>query len=218
MGRWELKGKARKHQIQLAETQRCLAAERKRSHGELANEILSQGKEIKTEKVSYKSFQKNFGRSVKVRAPGLFIEMLIRKAENAGGSVVLINTRATRLSQFDHATGTYTKKPLSQRIHCFGDGWDDPVQRDLYSAFLAKHCFEDRLDVTQVNQAWAAAEPLLRRETLRWTKSASRKASAVPPEETRQSRSPVKADRTARRGRGGCSGRESVRALESCAV
>src|SRR5580704_10453683 len=50
------------------ERDRVLAAERQRSHGELANRILGQGTTIKTEELSYKSFQKNYGRSVKLRA------------------------------------------------------------------------------------------------------------------------------------------------------
>jgi putative transposase len=213
---WNHSGRYRKLKTKLFETQRCLAAERRRSHGQLCNEILAQGKEIKTEKLSYRSFQNNFGRSVKVRAPGMLVTLLIRKAENAGGSVTEINTQKTKLSQYDHTTGTYTKKPLSQRIHYFGDGKTEPVQRDLYSAF--KHCTVDSLDVTQANEAWATAEPLLRRETSRWKQSTKKISSTDLHGENRQSGSPVEANRTARRGQGGCSGRESVRALESCAV
>jgi putative transposase len=216
--RWKRSSRYRKLRAKLSETQRRLAAERKRSHGQLCNEILAQGKEIKTEKLSYRAFQKSFGKSVKVRAPGMLVSLLTRKAENAGGSVTEINTHRTRLSQYDHATGTYVKKPLSQRIHCFGDGWDEPVQRDLYSAFLAKHCSRDNLDVTQVHEAWATAEPLLRRETSRWKQSASKRDLVSVHGHGRQSRSPVEAKPKARRGQGGCSGRESVRALESCAV
>jgi putative transposase len=37
------------------EHERRLAAERKRSHGELANRILGQGTTVKTEKLSYKA-------------------------------------------------------------------------------------------------------------------------------------------------------------------
>jgi ribosomal protein S7 len=44
--------------------------------GNLANRILKQGKYIKTEKLSYRSFQKNYGKSVNLRAPGMFIEIL----------------------------------------------------------------------------------------------------------------------------------------------
>ena len=52
------------------ERERRLAAERKRAHGEVANRILGQGIEIRTEQLSYRSLQKNYGRSVKVRGPG----------------------------------------------------------------------------------------------------------------------------------------------------
>jgi hypothetical protein len=213
--RWNRSTRYLKLQAKLSETQRKLAAERKRSHGQLCNEILAQGKEIKTEKVSYVSFQKNFGKSVKVRAPGMFISLLTCKAENAGGSVTEINTQKTKLSQYDHTAGTYAKKPLSQRIHVFGDGKIEPVQRDLYSAFLAKHCAKDSLDVLQVEQAWTAAEPLLRRETSRWKQSAKESRSSTFRGENRQSRSPVEANHTPRRGRGGCNTGDSARAPES---
>jgi putative transposase len=99
------------------ELERRLSAERKRSHGQLANEILAQGKTVKTEKLSYESFQKCFGKSVKVRAPGMLVSTLERKAEAAGGELIDIPTWNTRLSQFDHTTGEYTKKTLSQREH-----------------------------------------------------------------------------------------------------
>jgi len=202
--RWIRSARYCKLKTELSEIHRKLAAERKRSHGQLCNEILSLGKEIKTERISYRAFQKSFGKSVKVRAPGLFVSLLTYKAENAGGSVTEISTQKTRLSQYDHATNTYTKKPLSQRIHIFGDGWDEPVQRDLYSAFLARHCSETSLDVIQVNSAWTTAEPLLRRATSRWKQSTSRKDKVDPHEETHQSRSPVKAEQNPRRGLGGC--------------
>ena len=166
--------------IKRREQDRRLAAERKRSHGELTNCILVQGTTIKTEKISYKSFQKNFGRSVKVRAPGMLISTLHRKAEGAGGGVIEINTRQTRLSQFDHTTGEYIKKPLSQRIHVFGDGVTEPVQRDLYSAFLATCCDTNTLDICRVEQTWPAAEPLLRRAMLRLIQPASGKGFARP--------------------------------------
>ena len=55
------------------------------------------------------------------------------------------------------------KKPLSQRIHHFGDGITAPVQRDLYSAFLARHCGPETLDIRQAIEASPGAEPLLRR-------------------------------------------------------
>jgi putative transposase len=181
-GTWKRGGKRQKlnrsvryQQLALArrERERRLSAERKRAHGELCNRILAQGKDIRLERLSYRAFQKSFGRSVKVRAPGMFVSMLIRKAESAGGEVTEIRTRNTKLSQFDHTTGEYVKKPLSQRTHFFGDGQTKPVQRDLYSAFLARHCGEDCLDIRQVLEAWPDTEPFLRRAVSKDNKSAS---------------------------------------------
>ena len=77
----------------IAETERKLASERKRSHGELANAILSHGNIIQIEKLSYKSFQKLYGRSVKLKAPSMFINLLARKAESAGGALKELNTK-----------------------------------------------------------------------------------------------------------------------------
>lgn len=178
--KWHRSRRYQKIALKRRDRERRLAAERKRSHGELCSRILAQGTTIKTEKLSYKSFQKNFGRSVKVRAPGMLISMLQRKAEGAGGGVVGINTWATRLSQFDHSTGEYVKKPLSQRTHIFHDGVIEPVQRDLYSAFLATCCDTNSLDIRQVHLAWPAAEPLLRRAMSRRLQPASREGFAQP--------------------------------------
>jgi putative transposase len=108
--RWNRSKRYQLLAIKFRERDRRLAAERKRAHGELANPILGQGTTIKTEKLSYQSFQKKFGRSVKLRAPGMRVSTLRRKAEGAGGGVIEINTRQSRLSQFDHTTGEYIKK------------------------------------------------------------------------------------------------------------
>jgi transposase len=131
----------------LAFLQRKLAAHRKTLHGNLANRILKQGKHVKTEKLSYKAFQKNYGRSVRDRAPGKFIEILRSKAENAGGSVDEFSCISTKLSQYCHKCGKYKPKPLSQRVHtCCNLN----IQRDLYSAFLAGSVVENKLDTADV--------------------------------------------------------------------
>ena len=178
--KWVRSERYKRRQRKLAETERRLAATRKASHGRLANRLLAQGTTIKTEKLSYKSFQKNFGRSVKARAPGMLVEMVRRKAAGAGGGLIEINTRTTRLSQFDHTTGEYVKKPLSQRVHVFGDGVTEQVQRDLYSAFLASCCDQNTLDIRQVLEAWPTAEPLLRRAMSMVTQPTSGKGFAQP--------------------------------------
>jgi transposase len=160
--RWKRSRRYQRLAQKRRERERRLAAERKRSHGELANRVLAQGDAIKTEKLSYRSFQGAFGRSTKVRGAGLFVAMLRRKAEACGGTVVEFSTCRTRLSQFDHSTGTYAKKPLSQRVHVLGDGSGE-VQRDLYSAFLARFVDADTLDARNAALAFPSAKPLLRR-------------------------------------------------------
>jgi putative transposase len=215
--KWRPSSRYVKLRNHIYEIHRKLVSERKRAHGELCNVILSHGNRIHTELLSYRSLNRSFGKSVQVRGPGMFVSLLVRKAENAGGSVTLIRTKTTKLSQYDHSTGQYVKKPLSQRLHIFGDSKTEPVQRDLYSAFLAKYCSESVLDVRQVEQAWPAAEPLLRRATLRWKESASRGSTADSHGFTRLSRSPVEETPRPRRGLECCNGDRTTRVRESCA-
>ncbi|HTP24176.1 MAG TPA: hypothetical protein VMK12_00770, partial [Anaeromyxobacteraceae bacterium] len=138
------------------ERERRLAAERKRAHGELANRIVGQGNVVKTEQISSVAFQKLFGRSVKVRAPGGLVAVLRQKTAATGGDLVEFPTRTTRLSQYHHTTSTYTKKPLSQRVHVLGDG-SGVVQRDLYSAFLARFVEAGTLDARSAAEAFRNA-------------------------------------------------------------
>lgn len=176
---WNKSTRYLKRQAEIAELERKLAEGRKSDHGQMANRILSLGLIVKTEKLSYTSFQKNFGRSTKVRAPGMFIELLTRKAERAGGSMVQLNTRKLCMSQYDHVTQVCTKKPLKQRWHALGNTsvW---VQRDCYSAFLAKNVELGQHNPTQLKKSWAAAEPLLRRAGLCIDKVASGIPSGKP--------------------------------------
>ncbi|MCH8296050.1 transposase [Candidatus Poribacteria bacterium] len=148
---------------QLNEIQRKQAAHRKSLHGNLANRILKQGNVIKTEKLSYKSFQRNWGKSVGFRAPAMLVEMLRRKAENAGGAMIEFPTTNTKLSQYCHACGEYHKKPLSQRVHTHC-GLN--IQRDVYSAFLALSVKDNALDVPSVNERWLSMETMLRTASL----------------------------------------------------
>ena len=158
--RWHSSTRYKKTKRKLAELQRKLAAHRKTLHGNLANRILRQGKHVKTEKLSYRAFQRNYGKSVKDRAPGMFITILTRKAENAGGSVVEFSTKTTKLSQYCHKCGKYTKKPLSQRVHtCCNLN----IQRDIYSAFLAVSVVENQMDTADVKQRWRSMEAILQR-------------------------------------------------------
>jgi hypothetical protein len=175
------------------ERERCLAAERKIQHGTLCTRILAQGTTVNAEKVSYRAFQKMFGRSTKVRGVGLLMATLRRRAKEAGGSVFEFSTRKTALSQFDHTTGDYVKKPLSLRTHVLRDG-SGSVQRDLYSAFLARFVgASETLDARKALSAFPAAKPLLDRAASGSKQSASGVGFPHP-----HGRKPVRADRTSK--------------------
>jgi len=159
--KWIFSKKYQIMRLQNLELYRKMAETRKSAHGNLANKILNIfGKTIKTEKLSYKSWQKNFGKSIGFRAPGLFVDILSRKAERAGGEVIEFNTRKTALSQTCQC-GSKVKKRLKDRQHkCKTCGIT--AQRDLYSAFLARFVEYDKLDISQAKKTWASAGILLK--------------------------------------------------------
>ncbi len=144
-------------EARLAERYRREAAHRKTLHGQLANQVIAHGIFIKTEKLSYKAFQKRFGRSISVRAPKWFLTILARKAESAGGQVVEFNTRTTALSQVCFC-GQKHKKRLSQRVHDYGCGVT--MQRDLFSAYLARFVEDNALQVAKAHASWPGADGL----------------------------------------------------------
>jgi len=121
-----------------AARERKLAAHRKSLHGRKVHELVALGNTIILEKISYKAWQKQYGKSVGLRAPGMFIEMLRRTVASTGGTLTEVSTHRTKLSQYCHGCGQFVKKPLSQRWHRCPCGIG-PVQRDLYSAFLAAY-------------------------------------------------------------------------------
>ncbi len=122
-------------QRQLARHERKLAAHRKSLQGKLVNEVVRMGNHIQIEKTSFQGWQKQFGKSVALRAPGMFVAHLKRAVAKTGGTLYEVSTFQTKLSQYCHGCRTYAKKPLSQRWHHCACGIG-PVQRDLYSAFL----------------------------------------------------------------------------------
>ena len=144
----------------VAETDRILAAHRKSLHGKDINEIIAIGTQIKTENVSYKGWQKRYGRSIGMRAPSMFMNSLKRKAENAGGYLLEFPTQTTKLSQTCHICEEAVKKRLSKRWHiCCGIR----MQRDLYSAYLAKCVGTDTsaLDFARAKDLWQGMESIL---------------------------------------------------------
>ena len=157
---WTSSNRMQQTREQLAELHRQLAAQRKSLHGQLVNQILRLGNVIQLEQIAYRAWQKHYGRSVGRRAPGLFVSLLKRKAASAGASIVELPTRQLKLSQTCHGCGKVQKKPLSQRWHQCECGV--VAQRDLYSAFLAMHVENNRLNVDDARVAWSGVETLLR--------------------------------------------------------
>jgi transposase len=127
-----------------AEKERQLAAHRKSLHGRKVHEMIAVGNTIILEKLSYKAWQKQYGRSIGLRAPGMFVEHLRRTVASTGGTLIEVPTGRAKLSQFCHGCGRHVKKPLAQRWHTCPCGIG-PVQRDLYSAFLASTLDQDHL-------------------------------------------------------------------------
>jgi len=121
----------------IAETHRRIAATRTTSHGQLSNELLTFGVNVRAEKINYAAWQKMYPRSVRDRAVGEAVALLFRKAENAGGQAYPYATRTTALSQ-TCVCGHREKKSLSQRWHRCPD-CKRVAQRDLFSAFLGLH-------------------------------------------------------------------------------
>ncbi|EFH89940.1 hypothetical protein [Ktedonobacter racemifer] len=146
-----------------AAKERRLAAHRKSLHGRKVHEVVALGKTIILEKISYKAWQKTYGKSVGLRAPGMFVELLRRTVASTGGTLIEVPTRTTALSQWCHGCGKRVKKPLSQRWHQCVCGIG-PVQRDLYSAFLAAYLdpAEPIPSCARYQGYWEGAEARLR--------------------------------------------------------
>jgi len=154
---WRRSAAAQRTMIRVGELHRRLAEHRKSLHGALGNRLLGHGTEIACERLEYVSWQKNFPRSVRDRAPGLLVETVRRKAESAGGTPVYeYNPRTTALSQ-TCLCGNRKKKPLSQRTHRCECGVTE--DRDLFSAYLGLYVRTqvdgvDRLDLPSAQQGW----------------------------------------------------------------
>jgi hypothetical protein len=145
---------------QLATEDRRLVAYRKSLHGRLVNDLVRIGNTIQIEKTSFKGWQKRYGKSVGIRAPGMLIEHLRRTVAKTGGILSEVSTYHTKLSQYCHGCQTYVKKPLSQRWHQCACGIG-PVQRDLYSAFLLAYLDPADHLPSIAQHAWAGAESRL---------------------------------------------------------
>ena len=156
-----------KYQNQVKELYRKQADVRKYQHECLANHILSLGDKFYVEKMNFAGLQKRssktekndegkfkkkkrFGKSLANRAPAMLLNIINRKLSYYGLKLIEINTYKAKASQFNHMTGKYHKKSLSQRWSTFDEF---TVQRDLYSAFLIMNIANDleNFDIEKCN-------------------------------------------------------------------
>ena len=160
--RWKTSKSYERTRRRKATRERKLAAHRQSLHGHHVHEIVAVGNTVILEKISYKAWQKQYGKSVGLRAPGMFVEILRRTVASTGGTLIEVPTRPAKLSQFCHGCGGVVKKPLSERWHHCPCGVG-PVQRDLYSAFLASTLSVDQLipSCAQSVILWESAEARL---------------------------------------------------------
>lgn len=162
-------------QVLLQELFRREAEHRKTLHGQMANQVLAIGKYIQTEDLSFRTFQKRYGKSIGVRGPKTFLTMLKRKAESAGGHMEEFSTVRTALSQVCICEKR-RKKRLSERVHSCECGV--LMQRDLFSAYLATYVEQEELQAAKALSSWQGAEPLLRTA---WRQATNQPASGRRP-------------------------------------
>lgn len=167
------------------ELERKKTAYAKSQNRKVVNEILRHGKQIKTENVSVKGWQKRYGKAISAKSSGFVQSELVRKAESAGGRVIKFSTQKTALSQ-THLTGERIKKSLSERVHY--DATGAVMHRDLFSAYLSRFVNdEDNLLLHLAVQQWERSEPILMQAWKEFQTNCERVAAC----ESRLSHSPL---------------------------
>lgn len=139
--------------------QRKMRIYRNELQNKVCNELLSQGNVIQLEKMNVKALQKRsknirinpktnrpyskkrFGESILKAAPSNLVTILKNKAASRGATVIEINTKDTKPSQYNHILNDDVKKTLNVRIYNLSVEYPN-VQRDLYSAILNKYTIQ----------------------------------------------------------------------------
>lgn len=94
--------------------------------------------------------KKRFGKSLQNRSPGLLNQILENKFKQYEGTIIEVESKTYKASQYDHTTELPTKSKLSERTKYIDNHL---VQRDLYSAFLLC-CMKDvkHIDFNRCNE------------------------------------------------------------------
>ena len=164
---WNMSNRCKKLKRKRKALFRKQAAYILQSHRQQLNEILKDVSSVTSEEMNFKSLQKRsrkteksdktvltksgkeitkykkkkqFGKSLSLHAPALFVSELKRKCRLLNIEYREVNTRVYKASQFDHTRGECIRCNINDRIKII-DG--HVVQRDLYSAFLIKNANPD---------------------------------------------------------------------------
>lgn len=132
----------RKTQGQLAVMDRKTAVRKRNRSEQIANRILLTGNIYLTEPANRAEIAQNkFGKSIAETAPSQVMAAVKRKAAYfPTARYIDVDSYKVKASQFNHVTGKSEKKDLYTR-HEIING--QPVQRDLYSAFILKNVGPD---------------------------------------------------------------------------
>lgn len=138
--------------LQLAAIHKKMADHRKNLHGRTANEIVSNGVDVRTENVSVKGWTKvkRWRKKLKHTAPATLQAKIDARLKSHGSELTVFPTWSTRLSQTCPACGAVQKRKLSQRIYKCPCGFE--MQRDKTSALLASCVEGNTLDADQARK------------------------------------------------------------------
>lgn len=100
--------------------------------------VVEHGGTVVTEKLDFRAWPRSrYGKRTAFTAPGTALRRILREAVRVGGQAIELETQSLALSQ--HCLcGSRVKKDLCERLHCCRSCGLGPLDRDLFSAFLAR--------------------------------------------------------------------------------
>lgn len=156
--KWNFSKAYRKLKARRADIYRRMAAKRKASHEQLANEIIASGTDIRVEKMQFNGIQrrakkttknkngrykskKRFGKTIGERAPAMLLSVIERKLKYYGLELKKVDTARVRASQYNPLDESFHRKDLKDRMIELAP--DIIVQRDMLSAYILEHTNSD---------------------------------------------------------------------------
>jgi len=127
-----------KLQARLTEAQRHSRLNRLHERSARAKQVVTLGTDVAFEAIDKRAWQASrYGKRMSFTAPGALRDAIVRECELFGGHAIELPTARLALSQ--HCLcGAKVKKQRSQRFHRCDRCGLGPLDRDLFSAFLAR--------------------------------------------------------------------------------